>query len=305
MSGPRNRDPPRCIQIMRMLRESGVRSRKSGDSRRASPPPGSVSGLSLEGTPADTGVHAPRPTMTAQHDANRPALARVPGGRIAASAVGLVGLALLGRQLGRAAATVRRMGRWAGVLGPGGVHRRLRRDDGRVHPRRGDDAGGRRGLRAAQGHRLCPDRRDARLGGRFSHLPSPGARGDSGTGRRERAIRRHRPGRRRAGFQDGAADATVAGLPVQPAELLAGVDHCSLHRLRPRLDRHAPRDTALCLLRRLAGDVARAGRGTAVERGPAYYAVLVLGLLATIAVSTLVTRAARQALREAGGEDEL
>ena len=56
----------------------------------------------------------------------------------------------------------------------------------------------------------------------------------------------------------------------------------------------------------LAGDVARLAGGTAVERGPAYYAVLVLGLLATIAVSTLVTHAARRALREAGGgEDEL
>jgi hypothetical protein len=32
--------------------------------------------------------------------------------------------------------------------------------------------------------------------------------------------------------------------------------------------------------------------------------VLVLGLLATIAVSTLVTRAARRALREAGGNED-
>ena len=49
----------------------------------------------------------------------------------------------------------------------------------------------------------------------------------------------------------------------------------------------------------LAGDVARLAGGTAVERGPGYYAVLVLGLIATIAVSTLVTRAARRALRNA------
>ena len=53
----------------------------------------------------------------------------------------------------------------------------------------------------------------------------------------------------------------------------------------------------------LAGDVARLAGGTAVERGPGYYAVLVLGLLATIAVSTLVTRAARRALRSAGDDD--
>ena len=49
----------------------------------------------------------------------------------------------------------------------------------------------------------------------------------------------------------------------------------------------------------LAGDVARLAGGTAVARGPGYYAVLVLGLIATIAVSTLVTRAARRALRNA------
>ena len=51
----------------------------------------------------------------------------------------------------------------------------------------------------------------------------------------------------------------------------------------------------------LAGDVARLAGGAAVERGPAYYAVLALGLVATIAVSTLVTRAARRALRDATG----
>ena len=56
----------------------------------------------------------------------------------------------------------------------------------------------------------------------------------------------------------------------------------------------------------LAGNVAQLAGGTAVEHGPAYYAVLVLGLIATIAVSTLVTRAARRALRDAsGGEDVL
>ncbi len=54
----------------------------------------------------------------------------------------------------------------------------------------------------------------------------------------------------------------------------------------------------------LAGDVARLAGGTVVERGPAGYTVLVLGLLATIAVSTLVTRAARRALREAGGNED-
>ena len=55
----------------------------------------------------------------------------------------------------------------------------------------------------------------------------------------------------------------------------------------------------------LAGDVARLAGGNAVERGPGYYAVLVLGLLATIAVSALVTHAARRALRNASGDDHV
>ena len=55
----------------------------------------------------------------------------------------------------------------------------------------------------------------------------------------------------------------------------------------------------------VAGDVARAAGGAAVERGPAGYGVLALGLIATGAVATLVTRAARRALRDATGEDGL
>jgi uncharacterized membrane protein YdjX (TVP38/TMEM64 family) len=53
---------------------------------------------------------------------------------------------------------------------------------------------------------------------------------------------------------------------------------------------------------KLAGDVAVAASGAAQERGIGYYAVLVLGLLATIAVTTIVTRTARRALAEEVGE---
>lgn len=52
---------------------------------------------------------------------------------------------------------------------------------------------------------------------------------------------------------------------------------------------------------KLAGDVATLAGGTAVERGTGYYAVLVLGLVATIVVTTIVTRTARRALKEATG----
>jgi uncharacterized membrane protein YdjX (TVP38/TMEM64 family) len=51
---------------------------------------------------------------------------------------------------------------------------------------------------------------------------------------------------------------------------------------------------------KLAGDVA-ALAGGAPPRGAGYWAVLVLGLAATLAVTVLVTRTARRALREAGG----
>jgi uncharacterized membrane protein YdjX (TVP38/TMEM64 family) len=49
---------------------------------------------------------------------------------------------------------------------------------------------------------------------------------------------------------------------------------------------------------KVAGDVARLAGGAPVERGPEYYGVLALGLLATVVVTTLVTRTARRALEQ-------
>ncbi|PYT06489.1 MAG: TVP38/TMEM64 family protein [Acidobacteria bacterium] len=50
---------------------------------------------------------------------------------------------------------------------------------------------------------------------------------------------------------------------------------------------------------KLAGDVAAlAGQGK-IEKGAGYYAVLLLGLAATVVVTTIVTRTARRALQEA------
>ncbi len=49
---------------------------------------------------------------------------------------------------------------------------------------------------------------------------------------------------------------------------------------------------------KLAGDVAGVASGGAPVRDTGYYALLVLGLLATIAVTTLVTRVARRALAQ-------
>ena len=53
---------------------------------------------------------------------------------------------------------------------------------------------------------------------------------------------------------------------------------------------------------KLLGDVAALAGGVAPEKDAGYYAVLALGLVATVAVTTLVTRIARRALREATGE---
>jgi len=49
---------------------------------------------------------------------------------------------------------------------------------------------------------------------------------------------------------------------------------------------------------KLAGDVAALAGGAHVEKGAGYYAVLVLGLAATVLVTIIVTRTARSALRE-------
>ena len=54
----------------------------------------------------------------------------------------------------------------------------------------------------------------------------------------------------------------------------------------------------------VAGDVVRLAGGAGAARGPEYYAVVALGLAATIAVTTIVTRTARRAIRDATGETE-
>jgi len=56
---------------------------------------------------------------------------------------------------------------------------------------------------------------------------------------------------------------------------------------------------------KLAGEVASLAGGAPVERGAAYYAVLGLGLVATLLVTTIVARTARRALREATDATEV
>ncbi len=54
----------------------------------------------------------------------------------------------------------------------------------------------------------------------------------------------------------------------------------------------------------VAGDIVRLAGDVGPERGPAYFAVVALGLAATMAVTVIVTRSARRAIREATGETE-
>jgi len=51
---------------------------------------------------------------------------------------------------------------------------------------------------------------------------------------------------------------------------------------------------------KLAGDVAALAGGAAIAKGPGYYAIFALGLLATVLVTMVVARAARNALRAVG-----
>ena len=48
---------------------------------------------------------------------------------------------------------------------------------------------------------------------------------------------------------------------------------------------------------KVVGDVAKLAAGVAPPRGPAYYALLVVGLIATVLATTAVTRAARRAMK--------
>jgi hypothetical protein len=49
---------------------------------------------------------------------------------------------------------------------------------------------------------------------------------------------------------------------------------------------------------KLAGDVAALAGGVSAERGAGYWLVMITGLVATLAVTTVVTRLARRALSE-------
>ena len=241
--------------------------------------------------------------MTTDSSTNRRAITRISGGRIAASVVGLVVLVLLGRQVGgllpQFAGWVNGLGFWGpAVFIAGYVVTTIAFIPGAWMTLA---AGAVFGLPWAIVYVLS----GATLGSAVAFLIS-------------RHLAREAIAARLAGNQRFAAiDRAVRAQgfkmvllmrmsPVFPYNLL----NYSLGLTTVRFTDYAlasigmlPGTLLYAYYGVLAGDVARLAGGTAVERGPGYYAVLVLGLLATIAVSTLVTRAARQALRDAGGDD--
>ena len=242
--------------------------------------------------------------MTTENTANRPAITRVPGGRIAAGVVGLVALLLLGRQLGgllpRFAEWVDGLGFWGpAVFIAGYVVTTIAFVPGAVMTLA---AGAVFGLAKATVYVLT----GATIGSAVAFLIS-------------RHLAREAIAARVAGNPRFAAIDRAVGAqgfkmvllmrlsPVFPYNLL----NYSLGLTTVRFTDYAlasigmlPGTLLYAYYGVLAGDVARLAGGTAVERGSAYYAVLVLGLIATIAVSTLVTRAARRALRDASGGDD-
>ena len=242
--------------------------------------------------------------MTTQHNETRPAAARVSGGRIAAGAVALVALVLLGRQLGgllpRFAEWVDGLGFWGPVVFiTGYIVTTVAFIPGAVMTLA---AGAVFGLPRATVYVLT----GATLGSAAAFLIS-------------RHLVRETIATRVAGNPRFAAIDRAVGAqgfkmvllmrlsPVFPYNLL----NYSLGLTTVRFTDYAlasvgmlPGTLLYAYYGVLAGDVARLAGGTDVERGPAGYAVLVLGLIATIAVSTLVTRAARRAIRDVTGDEE-
>jgi uncharacterized membrane protein YdjX (TVP38/TMEM64 family) len=243
--------------------------------------------------------------MTAQNSENRPATARVSGGRIAAGMVGLVALVLLGRQLSGLlppfAEWVDGLGFWGpAVFIAGYVVTTIAFIPGALMTLA---AGAVFGLPKATVYVLT----GATLGSAAAFLIS-------------RHLAREVISARVAGNARLAAIDRAVGAqgfkmvllmrlsPVFPYNLL----NYSLGLTTVRFTDYAlasigmlPGTLLYAYYGVVAGDVARLASGAAVERSPAEYALWVFGLMATIAVATLVTRAARRALRDATGEDGL
>ena len=241
--------------------------------------------------------------MTTENSLRRPAAVGVRGGRIAAGVVILGALVLLGRQLGgllRFAEWVDGLGFWGpAVFIAGYIVTTIAFIPGAVMTLA---AGAIFGLLEATVYVLT----GATLGSAAAFLISRHvARG---------AIEAHVAGNARFAAVDRAVGAQGFKMvllmrlsPVFPYNLL----NYSLGLTTVRFTDYVlasigmlPGTLLYAYYGVVAGDVARLAGGATVDRGAAHYGLLMLGLLATIAVSTLLTRAARTALREATGEED-
>ena len=242
--------------------------------------------------------------MTNENKAKQATGGRVTGGRIAAGGVGLVALVLLGRQLGgllpRFAEWVEGLGFWGpAVFIAGYVVTTVAFIPGAVMTLA---AGAVFGLPKATVYVLTGATLGSAVAFLFSrHLAREAVAARVAGNARFAAIDRA------VGTQGVKIVLLMRLSPVFPYNLL----NYSLGLTTVRFTDYAlasigmlPGTLLYAYYGVLAGDVARLAGGVVVERGPAGYTVLVLGLLATIAVSTLVTRAARRALREAGGNED-
>jgi len=122
---------------------------------------------------------------------------------------------------GRRDPALRRVGRRARCVGPGGIRGRLRRVDARVRAGRAPDDGGGRGLRARARHGVCLSRRGTRRRRRLLARAHGRSAVDRGAPRALTTLPRARPHDRHRRPPHRRHAAALAGRAVQRAELRA------------------------------------------------------------------------------------
>ena len=243
-----------------------------------------------------TGPHETATTVSTEDTASQTTGGRVSGGKIAAAIVGLVALTLVGRQLGgllpRFAEWVESLGFWGpAVFIAGYVVTTIAFIPGALMTLA---AGAVFGLPKATVYVLT----GATLGSAAAFLISRHLAREA-IAARVAGNTRFEAIERAVGAQGFKMVLLMRLSPVFPYNLL----NYSLGLTTVRFSDYTlasigmlPGTLLYAYYGVVAGDVARLAGGAAAERDPAGYGVLVLGLIATIAVATLVTRAARRAL---------
>src|SRR5882672_9664552 len=276
-----------------------MRPKRSGASRASSR---NAAGVRAAGRPRHLMVIASRraPTNTAHRPGRRPRCHPMRSPRVSQAAATRVRLTRAtlptnepSRRGGSPARDTRR-------LGAGGVHRALRTRIDPVRTRRTADA--RRGRRvrplARSAHRLHG--RGIGILVRICDCAHAGPRACHGLARARRTHGCRRPRGRGKGGHCRVAAAAVADFSLQRAELCARLERHSISRLPDGIDCMLPGTFLYTYYGKVVGDVAAVVAGTSPPRGPEYYVLLGMGLAATVAVTVIITRAARAALAQPG-----